>query len=93
MQFTLPLLVSAGVPILARDSLELQSLAPVDVSEFIYASPTDLALKLHRWYANPRAFEKQALALRGEYLQNHAFHDAIRSWRNLLERVAEAPGS
>ncbi|MBU6173765.1 MAG: hypothetical protein KGQ60_08160 [Planctomycetes bacterium] len=93
IQFTLPLLLSAGVPILARESLELQSLAPVDVSEFIYCSPTDLALKLHRWYANPRAFEKQALTLRGEYLQNHASLDAIRNWRNLLERVAEASRS
>jgi hypothetical protein len=87
LQFTLPLIIAAGIPVLVRDMVDLQHCVVPGIEESVYCSPTDLALKLHRWYANSTEFRQNALQLKNAYQQSNPVSRELDLWRRLLEQA------
>jgi hypothetical protein len=87
LQFTLPLLIASGIPVLVREMADLPYAIANGIQESAYCSPTDLALKLHRWYASPNPSLQHANQLRNAYLQNHPPTRDLELWRKLLNHA------
>jgi hypothetical protein len=87
LQFTLPLIIAAGLPVLMREMADLQNGIVPGIQECMYCSPTDLALKLHRWYANATVFRQNALQLKNTYQQSNPASRDLELWRRLLEQA------
>jgi hypothetical protein len=87
LQFTLPLIIAAELPVLVREMADLQNGIVPGIQESMYCSPTDLALKLHRWYANATVFRQNALQLKNTYQQSNPASRDLELWRRLLEQA------
>jgi hypothetical protein len=87
LQFTLPLIIAAGLPVLVREMADLQNGVVPGIQESVYCSPTDLALKLHRWYANSTGFRQNASQLKNAYQQSNPASRDLELWRRLLEHA------
>jgi len=87
LQFTLPLVIAAGLPVLVREMADLQNGIVPGIQESMYCSPVDLALKLHRWYANATVSHHNALQLKNAYQQSNPASRDLELWRRILEQA------
>jgi hypothetical protein len=87
LQFTLPLVIAAGLPVLVREMADLQNGIVPGIQESMYCSPADLALKLHQWFANATVFRHNALQLKNAYQQSNPVSRDLELWRRILEQA------
>jgi hypothetical protein len=87
LQFTLPLVIAAGLPVLVREMADLQNGIVPGIQESMYCSPADLALKLHQWYANATVSRHNALQLKNAYQQSNPVSRDLELWRRILEQA------
>jgi hypothetical protein len=66
---------------------DLQNGIVPGIQESMYCSPADLALRLHRWYANATVFHHNALQLKNAYQQSNPASRDLELWRRILEQA------
>jgi hypothetical protein len=90
MQFTLPLFLAASVPVLVQESGDLPPWLKELLESSTFGSPTDLALKLHQWYAGQVDASHRAAKRRSAYFQHCSSIETGRMWKEALDRVSGA---
>lgn len=84
IQYTLPMLASAGVPILIADNQECRAWLPENQHFQLYSTEQALALKLQDFLANRERWTAAAVALRQTMRRGKTLDECIQQWLSLF---------
>ena len=84
IQYTLPMLASAGVPLMIADNQECRAWLPENQHFQLYSSEQALALKLQDFLANRERWTSAAAALRQTMRRGKTLDEYVQQWLSLF---------
>jgi len=84
IQYTMPMMASAGVPMLIADNPECRAWLPENLHFQLYSTEQALALKLQDFIANRERWTDAALALRQTLRRGKTLDECIQQWLSLF---------